>query len=49
MLVEFAISHSLSNHQIFINHDLVSKITQLIRGDVNAKPVNDSYFYLDIV
>lgn len=49
VLVMFAVARTLGNPEIYINHDLASKIAQLISGDVNAESIYDAYFYLDVI
>ncbi|EKE8357864.1 hypothetical protein OWY67_004858 [Salmonella enterica] len=45
----FAVARTLGNPEIFINHDLASKLAQLISGDVNSESMYDAFFYLDVV
>ncbi|WP_253380086.1 hypothetical protein [unidentified bacterial endosymbiont] len=42
-LVMFAVARTLGNPEIFINHDLASKLAQLISDDVNAESMYDVF------
>lgn len=48
VVVMFIVARFLGNPEIYINHDLASKLAQLIGGDVNAETLYDAYFYLDV-
>lgn len=48
-LVMFAVARTLGNPEIFINHNLASKLAQLISGDVNAESMYDAFFYIDVI
>ena len=49
VLVMFAVARLLGNPEIYVNHDLASKLAKLTSGDVNAESMYDAYFYLDII
>lgn len=39
----------LDNPEIYVNHQLASKVALFIEGDINAESIYDAYFYIDIV
>ena len=49
LLTGIVVGHLLGNPEIYINHALASKISDLVYGDVNAETMYDTYFYLDVI
>lgn len=39
---------SLDNPEIYVNHQLASKVALFTEGDINAESIYDAYFYIDI-
>jgi len=48
LIVMFVVARSIGNPEMYVNHDLASKLAQLVSGDVNAESIYDAYFYIDV-
>lgn len=40
---------NLGNPEIYVNHQVASKVALFIEGGINAESIYDAYFYIDIV
>jgi hypothetical protein len=49
LLIGMAVGRILGNPEIYINHAIASKISDLVYGDINAETMYDTYFYLDVL
>jgi len=49
LLIGVAVGRTLGNAEIYINHTLALKISDLVYDDINAETMYDTYFYLDVL
>lgn len=49
LIVMFIVARCLGSAEMYINHELASRVAQLINGDVNAESIYDAYFYIDFI
>lgn len=48
IIIMFTVALTLGKPEIYINHNLASKLALFISGDINAESIYDAYFYIDI-
>lgn len=49
IIIVLAVANTIAPAEVYINHDIASKLALFLSGDVNAESLYDAYFYIDFI